>query len=444
MLFRFFYLLGIFCLIFPTVRIPFADLGISDMFIFVALGIWLIEYLLHRGQDGWGIPIHSLWVPAILILTGGLLSSIDAARPTTSISITVKTVFVVTVWISASIVMVRRGDLLLTIGVFLAGVVTTSVIGIVDRLTGTTFGNALSGNTVLFYNRSTGTLGHPNELGYITSVALPLVLGLLVNAFRAKSNWLVRALLGGVAGLAMLALFYSGSVAGWVSAVVSTGVFGLILLLRATTAQRVWVLGALVLLAGMGIWFLSSPTRQAQVQFLLDFNLGRATGITGPDRTRLVEQALNVISENPFIGAGMDQTGTGGLSGPELVTDDLIHNTLISGWLSGGLLVFVGLAACYLLAFVTAVRALWYGSRRADWLLVGLGACVFGWILFDQTQPNLYHRFTWLTLAWLFGLGLQIRWSNPSISQIASNTPPVSDTAPRPMTTLIPPPFHSD
>lgn len=420
-MFRVFYLIGIFCLIVPTVRMPFADVGISDVFIFLALGVWVIEYLRHRGQDGWGIPMHILWVPAVLILVGGLLSSFNAARPGTSVSITLKTVFVVSLWVSASIVMVRRGDLLLTLTVFLTAVGTSGIVALVDRWVGTSFGDTISGNRVIFYNRSNGTFGHPNELGYITSVALPLALGLFLRAARAKRSWWVVGALGGAIALYALTLFYSGSVTGWVSAVVSTGVVGSIAFLRATTLRRLAVICGLLLVAGAGIWFFSEPTRQAQLEFLLDFNLYRAATLTGPGRTKLLAEAFAIIEQNPFVGAGMDQTGTGNLDGSELVTNDLIHNTLMGGWLSGGLLVFVGLAICYLVAFVTAVRALWWGFWHEDWLLVGLGACVFGWILFDQTQPNLYHRYTWLTLAWMFGLGLQMRWSNESEPQSDAN-----------------------
>jgi hypothetical protein len=122
----------------------------------------------------------------------------------------------------------------------------------------------------------------------------------------------------------------------------------------------------------------------------------------------------------------MDQTGTGGLSGDQLVTQDRIHNTLISGWMSGGILTFVGLAWAYAIVVLCALKALALGMRRRDWIPIALGACTLGWILFDQTQPNLYHRFTWMTAGLLFGLGVQVRWAPGPVrakSGRASNTP---------------------
>jgi len=411
-MFRVFYLLAIFGLILPTARLPQVNISYSDLFIFLALCVWVWQYIKHQGADGWGIPMHILWVPSLVILIGGIMSSFGAVTPISSVEITIKTVFVLTVWISMSLLMVQRGDLKLVLAVLIAAVCTTSAIGIIDRLANTNIGDTLSGNTVIFYNRSTGTFGHPNELGFISSVALPLTLGWMLQDWRNRRRLWTFALFVGILALCGLALFYSGSVAGWVSAVASLGLFGLIWLRRASKGQ--WLaIACLVLLAiGGGIYWISDATRQANLQFLLDYNLNRARNVTGPGRTRLLGQAYEVIAQDPFIGAGMDQTGTGNLEHSALVANDYIHNTLIGGWLAGGLLVFLGLAVCYLVVFITGLRALWWGFQKTDWFYVGLGACAIGWILFDQTQPNLYHRYTWLTLAWMFGLGLQIRLSN--------------------------------
>src|SRR5258706_13844394 len=100
MMFRIFYLLGVFCLIFPTVRVPFVGVGISDLFILSALGVLAWENLRHRGAEAWGIPMHVLWIPSLLILIGGLFSSFGPAGPTTRVEITIKTVFSFTGWIS--------------------------------------------------------------------------------------------------------------------------------------------------------------------------------------------------------------------------------------------------------------------------------------------------------------------------------------------------------
>lgn len=422
MLFRISYLLGIVCLIFPTVRVPLLRIGISDFFILSALAVLVWENLRLRGADGWGIPMHVLWIPSLMVLIGGLLSSFGAAVPTTSVEITIKTVFVLSVWISMSMVMVQRGDLQLTMVVFLAAVCASAAIGLVDISTGTNFGDRLSGNTIIFYNRSDGTLGHPNELGYITSVAVPLALGFLLRELQTRRRPLFILAFGAAVMVCALALFSSGSVAGWLTAAGATGVFAIIWLLRATRLQKLVLFCALLLVVVAGAVSLTDPQRQADIQFLIAYNLNRAENRSGPGRLRLLAQAFDVIGQDPFVGAGMDQTGTGNLTKEELVTADVIHNTLIGGWLAGGVLVFVGLLISYLAVFLTALSTLWRGFQTADWLAVGLGACALGWILFDQTQPNLYHRYTWLTVAWMFGLGLHESWSIRPVSPGAAES----------------------
>jgi hypothetical protein len=136
-----------------------------------------------------------------------------------------------------------------------------------------------------------------------------------------------------------------------------------------------------------------------------------------------LDEALGVIATNPFIGVGMDQTGTGGSDA--LVTSDVIHNAVLGGWLGGGIAVFLGLIWAYFVVFLTALNSLAHGIRSRSWLLVGLGACMLGWMLFDQAQTHLYHRYTWLTLGLAFGLGLGIRVRSPIPERVPSDTTPV-------------------
>jgi|GEM_PF-5987630 len=413
-LFRLCYLVAVFCLIFVTVRLPGLGISVGDAFVAAAVGVWAIAYVLHRGGADWGIPSHPLWLPAMLILFGGLLSSLFAVNLTTSIAITVKIAFVVSVWVAMGIVMVRRGDLRLVLWTFVAAAFLTSFVAVEDRITGLDLGGKIAGRTEIFWNRSTGTVGHPVELAFITSTALPIVLGLLIEEWQAQRRWWLLSICAIGLATILVAIFLAGSVAGWITSALTTGLICLLLLARADNRVRLGLIALIFVCAiGVGV-YLSEPSRLQYVNFLIDFNLGRAATITGPDRFHLLNEALDVVSRNPLIGAGMDQTGTGGLDHAQLVTSDVVHNVFVGGWLGGGLFVELGILACYLIGFLTALNALWRGFRASDWLIVALGACVLGWIVFDQTQPHLYHRHTWLILALLFGLGYQIRWRRPA------------------------------
>ena len=408
-LFRIAYLLAVFSLIFNTVHLPVLGVSPNEFFVMLALAIWGVAYVRYRGGSGWGVPAHPLWLPALLILCGGLISSFGAVNLGSSFLITLKLFFVLTVWVAMGILMVRWGDVYAVLRTFVAAMAFTSAIAVADRLTGWDWGGKISGRTALFWNRSDGTVGHPVELAFVACSALPVVLGLLLDEWNTRRRlWLV-ALYCIALGVISAAIFLSGSVTGWAIAAMTVGLMFLIFVLRASNRVRFVLFWLVLLLVGTASLYLSEPTRWANFQFLLDFNLGRASGLTGPQRAGLVDEAIGVIAQNPLIGAGMDQSGTGSISIFDKVTSETVHNVLIGGWLGGGLFAAIGIVACYAVGLITALHAMRHGFRTMNWVVIGLAVSVIGWILFDQTQPHLYHRNTWLVLALLFGLGYTIR-----------------------------------
>src|SRR5947207_3038322 len=147
-MFALFFFLAILTLIFPTVRLPLVDLAPSDLFLLCSFGWLLLESFAPLRGRRQTIPLHSLWLPAMLILLGGIIASAQAARPATSIAITIKIWFVLCVWVSMGIVMVRRGFLTpILVTLVIAGCVNASV-GLIDLKLDTHFGDLISGNTL--------------------------------------------------------------------------------------------------------------------------------------------------------------------------------------------------------------------------------------------------------------------------------------------------------
>lgn len=430
-MFRLFYSLAVFCLILSTVRLPIVGISISDFFILCALVVLVAETLLARAPVRWGWPVHALYGPAFLVLVGGLLSSVMAVHPTTSFAISIKLWFVLTVWISMTMVMARRYGVVTVLSVYVAAVLVTSLVAVSDRVTGVDIGGRISGREVAPWNRSDGTVGQPVELGLMTTVALPLVLGLLVDEAQRRRRARVLIGLGMTFAVILTTTFLTGSVAAWLASGLVLGLFGVILVVRSGLVARFGVALALLLFAGVASVYMMRPGAAQQAEGFVTFNLQRVTNLSGPGRIGLMVQAIDYIARNPFIGAGMDQTGTGELASSELVTSDLVHNPILGGWLGGGLLAFIGLVACYAITFLTMLNALHQGLRHTDWLVVGLALCVLGWLVFDQAQPHLYHRYTWLTLAMLFSLGLGVRlpWSQRARSSPPYSSIPVSQSA---------------
>lgn len=417
MLFRIFFLTAVFSLIFNTVRLPFGGLGVSDVFIFGALVCLGLEYVRINERE-WRFPFHALWPAALMVLVGGFISSIFAYHIVGSVSITIKTAFVLSLWISMTMVLVRRGDGISVLWTFVGAVAFTSSVALVKRFVTIGQGFEFALRVPNYWERSMGTVGHPVELGFIASVALPLAVGMLLYESQSRKRKPLLFLLGIEIMLIISAIFFAGSVAGWVSSAISLGIVGLILLWRAPIGVRVSAIVLVLVVFSAGVVYLSNPARNAKVIEIVDFNLGRVTNKTGPLRFELMEEALSAISVNPFIGFGMDQTGTGDLDDEALVTSYPIHNSILGGWVGGGILVFVGLVWCYFVVLLTALNTLANGVVRMNWVLIGLGACILGWLVFDQTQSHLYHRYTWLTLGIAFGLGYGVRLTAPASKSV--------------------------
>lgn len=407
-MFPFFYLAGVFLLIFPTVRLPGINISPSDLFLLSAAALLGLEHILRRKD--WRFAPHILWIPAILAFVGGTLATMNAARPATSLLITIKIFFVLGIWISMTLEMVRRGYLLLILCTVVSAGVFTAFVGIVDYWMGWSLDKLVTGTNYFFWNRIAGTLGHPNALGFYLTVALPIAFAMLLNEWQTKSRIVVQGALLVSCVVMGLALFYSGSVSSWIGGTLSLGTLGFAYLWRASQRTRLIFVVLVSILGVIGIALLTQEAIRTQVAFLINFNLGRAVTITGPDRFRLLDQAFSDLNANPFLGSGLDQAGTGGLDADELLTSASIHSTVISSWQNGGFLTFIGILMAYAVAVICAAYALKYGILYKNWIVVGLAVVTFSWTLTDQTQSQLTLRYTWLTLGLLFGLGFGIRW----------------------------------
>ncbi|MCC7162379.1 MAG: O-antigen ligase family protein [Anaerolineae bacterium] len=409
-MFPVFFLLGIALLIVPTMRLPALGLSPSDVFIFAAFGWLTLEALLRPRERRAVIPIHVLWISAMLILIGGSIASVGALAPLRSFWQTVKVWFVLAPWVSMGMVMVQRGYLkhILYVFVFAGGI--TGGVAIFDLLTGIRVGAKISGVDMIFWNRETGTFGHPSTLGYFTCVAFPVAFGLLMDEWQNRRRVWLCAVWGAATLLLLGAMFISGSVTAWLATMIAFAALAAIWLVRAGSWVR-WsmtIVGLALLTFVGGIVTLDLvPDNLNQV---IERNLLRATVVTGPIRLNLLAESFELLDHDPFIGGGMDQTGVSSSEESQLKTSEVIHNTIISGWLNGGLLTFVGLIMAYAIAVLTAWRGLVYGAGHRNWVVLTLSAASLAWVVFDQTQPQLSQRFTWLTVSLLFGLGFGIQW----------------------------------
>lgn len=243
--------------------------------------------------------------------------------------------------------------------------------------------------------RPTGTLGHPNVLGYYLESTLPLSLALLLVEQRARFRlWYLVAFLAALAGILV-----SLSRGAWFSVPVSCG-FTLWILYR----KRVFRLNSAILIGFVGavlvvFTYFALPTI---VKRFSHYDYASAS-----TRMPLNYAALSIIPQFPLLGVGLnnfaesfrdyDRTGysqrfTWKIATPYSVSSKpakiVVHNMLLWVWVEVGTL---GLAA-FLWIFVAAFRVARKAWRNAnEWsrgVLVGCVAGMLGHLVHGQMDPG--------------------------------------------------------
>jgi hypothetical protein len=410
------YLLGVGTIIFNGVR-PFLLIPLSDWFFFAAIGLMALIGIWNRQRVSEWMPFHLFWIPALLILAGGLLSSPGAVQPGNSVMVSLKVAFLFSIWMGAGIAVARRelmGRWVLV--AFIAGAVFTSIVAIWDFLTGMNIGPsfylldpAVSGLDPLGYqttqHRFCGTMGQPNQLGELTAVAFPIALHMAWVQWENREGWIKKLAGSGASILILWANLLTGSVAGLLG--LGIGAMSLVIARIIRDGRvRYWLTRALILIGAAVAILLLTIWTKPDIGFAdrITANFSRALFVSGPDRWNVNLEAITRIAAKPWIGYGMDQ-GNVNPNTIQLVTSTGVHNTILEAWLGGGILAFLGVILLYgqtirlaLLGFKAAIH------KTGSPYLLGLAASIAGWICIDMTQPSIYLRYTWITVAVLSGL----------------------------------------
>jgi O-antigen ligase len=408
-MFKWFYLLGTLTLSLNFVR-PFGvDLALSDFFYFIALGCLIFEGIASKRPLREWLPPHSFWLPASLILAGGLIATINAVEPASSIFETLKIWFLFSLWISMGIVMVRnKGQAGNVIIAFILSALFTSVVAIGGFLTGADIGSIFTPNVSSYYSgRYGGTLGHPNHLGAIVALCMPLVIVIRWSRWNLKSGKLKALGLCAACFLLGWAAMLAGSVAGFIAIILSVSLILLVGLWRLLRRGRLLLLlSALIVASGGGIiatYFVASVSLEAKMSDLaFSDHFERVRNTTGRGRVELLEESWRLIQDNPLFGSGMDQIKR---QDPTAVTTMVVHNALALGWQAGGLLTFVGLILIYWLTLKMIFRsALAIIKGHSGWLALGLAGSSLGWIFISMNNPVVYSRYGWISVSLLLGM----------------------------------------
>lgn len=379
---------------------PSISLGLSHLCVLGLIGVWLYRYRTGRTSPLLLQERSIVWA-SLIYMAVGVLSLSNALYPGL---VVLEEIRLLSLFVTMLVVMnLRRREHLrafvffITVATFVQGGIATAQYLSHSSLGMEIFG---AGSIVqldigVMISRATGTIGHPNVLGYYLETALALSLALLIVEERLTLRiWYLAAFVVTLSGL--LATLSRGA---WLSVPVSCG-FTLWVLYR----RRVFRLSSGVGLSMVGavmivLAYLAMPT--IEKRFFHDDYSSAAT------RMPLNYAALSVIAQYPVLGVGLnnfaevfhdyDTTGYSDIFTKKVVEQysvsakpykHVVHNLIL--WVWGevgtvGLLAFLGM-------FAVAWRAAWRAARRADpWekaVLVGCVAGMLGHLVHAQVDPG--------------------------------------------------------
>lgn len=389
--------------------VRFFGMAVSDWLYLGALGFGLLEtFLLQRRH----VPCwwQNRFLGAVaLILFGAVVSTMNSQDWRTALVEIFQQLFVMTLFLSLTWIMVRRGNSRSILMAFILSGLFTAGVTLVDTLTGSRFGPALSGTpNIQLWGRFAGTLGHPNKLGYYLVLTTLLSVGQLFDTHSARSALLSRLGWGVLVALQVLGIYLSGSMTAYL------GVFmGLVIFIfsskthfskSARTLGR--VAGAAVLI--LALWLIADPILIAGSQGLKDNAVSQAFNRvqtnTAGSRLATYAQAWDEIIRNPWFGVGYDQISTSGVSRMSRFLDFSVHNPLLQIWYTGGLFAFLGWLAVYVSVGWMALSVLRIGKEQTlPSQALSLAATVLALLLMDQFQDSIYQREKWLVIGLLVG-----------------------------------------
>ena len=397
----YFYLFATFLLSLNFVR-PWG-LAISDWLYFASMGLAFIETLIYENKNFHCWTKNLLIWPAVLILFGAILSTIRSNNVRVAIIEIFQQIYVITVFISLTWIMVRRGYGNWIARVFIFSGLVTATVALLDYLTGSHFGPMLSGTpNADFYYRYAGTLGHPNKLGYFLVLTGLLTLaqwGIAHKAHIKQTAWaiILAVQIGGI--------FISGSVTAYLG--ILLGCIALLLRLRQLQKKILFLTISVIPIASLFLIFLFMSgnitfSQSERENNIIWRSLNRVGDITAQTRVVVYEQALQKISESPIIGVGYDQVSTSNIESENRFLETSVHNALLQILYTGGLFAFAGWAFIYLYLGWQALKTILAKNipNHNVFMAISLASGVLSILLMDQFQDAIYQREKWL----IFGL----------------------------------------
>ena len=375
---RLFWLLaaGVLFLPLTTVRALGGVGNISDLLFLIVLLGTVAKLTLRPAELARLLHTHGLGVPLLGLAAAGIASSINAVDQLASVLILLKVLFAL--WVLPNLIALtacserRLRQLAWT---FVLAASLASLAALSDFALGTTWQQTVTGTTPVFDVRYAGLTGHPNLLGLTAALGAIAVVGLLATSSRTGPTMLLSLI---ILSICIGGIFASGSLTA-IAALVP-GTLAALWLAGRRRAFRSFAVAATLAASVAVAWYVMGTRGELFLISRLASDPLSAESAT--ERETINSWAIDQIRDDPFVGHGLDQVGTGPTHSEELPA---IHNLWLQMWYTGGILALASMALYY-------VRGLILGRLLPGTLLAPFGAMAVGWLVATLSISDVYSR----------------------------------------------------
>ncbi|NKB80833.1 MAG: hypothetical protein GKS05_02840 [Nitrospirales bacterium] len=389
---------------------PILSFTLSD---WLFLAAFLCALIVLMGQSKVEIPIPKIVLIGLgLFMVGGLLSTIRAQFPISSLIALLKYFYLFGVWVWLGTILLRRSEEIRDTMIFWTiSAAVTSAGAAIQML----WGDVIPGGNFPITDRMTGFSEHFNDLGEITSVAL--VPALYVATHDHQKTWLSFCMWFS-AFLVVAGLIWSSSLTGIVAA--ATG----LLIWMITNKAGLKHFGVLVI-GGATILFLIliasnsvNGLNRLAVVTTHEESLGNKHDILKlGDRLRNLknekhrfpsllpryttyDEAWESISQNFIVGVGLGPANGRTSSG------HVVHNLWLGSWYEGGFFALLGI--CLLVGGIAKIGLRIFLDSSLEESSRMMGASLFAahssLLVLGLAHPIYYKRFVWIPTLLLIAL----------------------------------------
>lgn len=360
-----------------------AGFTLSDWIFLGALGALVLERV-PTGRVPATMP-RMLLLGVGLLSAGGLLSSLSTRNPLISCFEMLKNLYTLGIWLWLGTVTLRTVDQVrIAVYCWLLSSAASGAAAIAEVF----FGISAAVSAVVG-GRALGLTEHVNELGMVEAMAfLPAVIML-----SDSRGWLKRALGALLAVLITAGLVLSVSMGALAGLAIAAAIWAIGFLRPGIIKKPAVAVSILLIIAALGyaLRFQSVHRIPTFVDRIQNLQEKSGSSYTVGTRIKTYKAAWQKISEDPFVGVGLDPQSS------RVNQEWNVHNMLLLQWYEGGILSFLSIVVVFGTVWIIGWRTAGESVSSSEFrICIAMLFSFVAFFVFAMTAPEAHHRDAWM------------------------------------------------